>query len=95
MGSKFANVPLDEGTTIIFQQEALFGNYPVLYQKWRWEGVVAESFVFANEDIADLSDEALAKEVEESPMNKKNSRITFKKTDDGFTFVNFNFEVLE
>jgi hypothetical protein len=96
MGSKFANIPVDEDTIIIYQQEALLGNYSVLYQKWRWEYVVAESLIFANEDIADLSDEALTKEVKESPMmNKQNSRVTLKKTDDGFTFVNFNFEVLE
>ncbi len=96
MTSKFANIPVDEDTTIIYQQETLLGNYRVLYQKWHWENIVAESVIFANEDITDLSDEELAKEVKESPMmTKQNSRITVNKTDDGFTFVNFNFEVLE
>ncbi len=95
MGSKFANVPVDEGTKIIHQQEAQFGDYPVLYQKWCWDGIVAESLIFANEDITGLSVEALAKEVEHSPMNKQNSPITFKQSDSGFTFVNLNFEVLE
>jgi len=95
MSSKFACVPIEEDTKVIDQLEAMLGCYPVLYQKWHWDGIVAESFIFANEDIAGLSDEELEKEVKESPMCKENSRITVKRTDDGFTFVNFNFEVLE
>lgn len=90
---KFANVPKDEGTAIICQQETLFGDYPVLYQKWCWDGVVAESLIFANEDITGLSVEALTKAVAESPMNKLKSQITVKQSDSGFAFVNFNFEV--
>jgi hypothetical protein len=94
MNSKFANVPLEEDTTIVNQLEAILGIYPVLYQKWVWDGIAAESFIFANEDIASLSDEDLAKEVKESPMFDQYSQITVKRTDDGFTIVNFNFNVL-
>ncbi|WP_157844933.1 hypothetical protein [Methylocucumis oryzae] len=55
---------------------------------------MAESLIFANEDIVDLSIEALIKEVEQSSMNKQNLQITAKQSNSGFTFVNLNFEVL-
>jgi hypothetical protein len=93
MNSKFANVPVDEDTTIISQLEALLGSYPVLYQKWVWDGISAETIIFENLDIASLTDEELEKEVKSSPICRENSQITIKKTD-GFTFVNFNFDVL-
>ncbi|KJV06072.1 hypothetical protein VZ94_13680 [Methylocucumis oryzae] len=58
------------------------------------DGIMAESLIFANEDIVDLSIEALIKEVEQSSMNKQNLQITAKQSNSGFTFVNLNFEVL-
>ncbi|MDD2723001.1 MAG: hypothetical protein PHH59_03135 [Methylovulum sp.] len=93
MISKFANVPVDQDTTIIAQCESKFDCYPVLYQKWIWDGIAAESIIFANEDIPDLTDEELENEVKSSPIFREKSQITIKKTD-GFTFVNFNFDVL-
>lgn len=50
--SKFENVPVEEDTKIIFEQEATLGEYEVLYQKWFWDGISAESIIFANEDVA-------------------------------------------
>ncbi|MDP2904184.1 MAG: hypothetical protein Q8N96_13940 [Methylovulum sp.] len=93
MNSKFTNIPVEADTKIINQLEALLGSYSVLYQKWVWDGVAAESLIFANEDIPDLTDEELKKEVKNSPICWEKSQITIKKTD-GFTFVNFNFGVL-
>lgn len=93
MNNKFANISVEADTKIINQLEALLGSYPVLYQKWIWDGITAESIIFANLDIPDLTDEELEKEVKDSPICRENSQITIKKTD-GFTFVNFNFDVL-
>ncbi|MDP1615435.1 MAG: hypothetical protein Q8L68_06525 [Methylococcales bacterium] len=93
MNSKFANVPIEEDTTIVSQLEAMLGDYPVLYQKWVWGGIAAESIIFADEDIASLSDEQLENEVRGSPICRENTQVTIKKTD-GFTFVSFNFDLL-
>lgn len=43
-------------------------------------------------DIAGLSDEEIEREVKSSPLLKPDSSITMKKSESGFTFVNFNFE---
>ena len=90
--SKFENVPVEEDTKIIFEQEATLGGYEILYQKWFWDGISAESIIFANEDVAELKDNEIKAEVKESPLLKEGSSITLKRTESGFTFVNFNFE---
>ena len=92
MSNKFDAVPVENDTKIIFQIEAKLGEYDVLYEKWFWSGITAESIIFANEDIAGLSDEEIEREVKSSPLLKPDSSITMKKTESGFTFVNFNFE---
>jgi hypothetical protein len=92
MDGKFDSVQTDEGTTISFRTEATLGNYEVLYEKWSWDGIQAESIIFANVDIIDLNDKELEAEVKASPLVKPNSNITIKRSDSGFTFVNFNFE---
>jgi hypothetical protein len=92
MTDKFKNVPVEEDTRILFQTEATFGTYNVLYEMWTWEGISAESIIFASDDISDLTDDQLEREVRKSPLVKKGSAVTIKRLDAGFTFVNFNFE---
>ena len=92
MTDKFKTVPVEEDTRILFRQEAQFGTYEVLYEMWSWEGISAESIIFASDDISDLTDEELEQEVRKSPLVKKESAVTIKRLDSGFTFVNFNFE---
>lgn len=89
--SKFKNVPIEEGTKILSQQEAMFGEYEVLYQKWYWDGITAESIIFSSEDVSTLDDNAIEKEVRESPLVNSDSDVTFKRSDSGYVFVNFNF----
>jgi len=91
MSDKFKNVPVEEDTNIIFSLEAQFGNYEILYQKWSWEGVTAESLIFDSRDVADLTDEELIAEVKTSPLLKEESKVTLTRNDSGFVFVNFNF----
>jgi hypothetical protein len=95
MIEKFKNVPKEKGTVLITEQEAKLGDIDVLYQKWGWGLIMAESFIFCNEDVAQFNDEELKEEVKSSPMVKEDSLFTVKKSDSGFTFVNFNFENLE
>ena len=52
MNKKFEKVSLEKSTQIIFQTEAELGEYEVLYQKWYWDGVNAESIIFSSEDIS-------------------------------------------
>ena len=93
MANKFESVPVEEDTIILFQQEAKLGEYDVLYQKWFWEGITAESIIFANEDIVGIADNELEAKVRTSPRLKADSKITLKRSESGFTFVNFNFEI--
>lgn len=92
MSNKFDNVPNDIDTKIIIQQEATLGKYDVLYQKWFWDGITAESIIFDSKDVSDLNDVEIEAEVRESPLLKDDSAITIQKSDSGFVFVNFNFE---
>ncbi|PCD00949.1 hypothetical protein [Halopseudomonas pelagia] len=91
MSNKFESIPIDDDTNILVQVEAKLGDYEILYQKWAWESVVAESFIFKTEDVSNLSENELEKTVRESPLVKTDSKLTFSKTELGFTFVNFNF----
>jgi outer membrane scaffolding protein for murein synthesis (MipA/OmpV family) len=93
MTSKFYNVHVEEDTSIIFQTEATFGDHEVLYQKWQWEGITAESIIFVTEEIADIDDETLLNEIKASPLVQEESEITVKTSETGFTFFNFNFAV--
>lgn len=92
MTDKFVNVPVEKDTRIIFQLESKLGDYDVLYQVWTWDGVTAESIIFANEDVAGLSEETIKEEVITSPLAKKGSQLTVSRSESGFTFVNFNFQ---
>ena len=92
MTDKFKNVPVEEDTRILFRNEAKLGDYDVLYEMWSWEGISAESIIFASDDISALTDEELEQEVRKSTLLKKESAVTIKRLDSGFTFVNFNFE---
>ena len=56
---KFADVPVDEDTTVILEKIGMLGQYEVLYQAWSWEGINAESVIFFSEDVSELNDEEL------------------------------------
>lgn len=91
MSEKFKSVPVDEDTKILIDQPMKLGSYDVLYQKWVWEGVLAESFIFLSADVSALSDEELKEEARASAMIKANSKLTLSQSDSGYTFINFNF----
>ena len=92
MSQKFDGVPVEKDTRILFRQTAKFGKYDVLYEMWFWEGLKAESIIFATDDVSDMTDEKLEQEVRESPLVKEDSAVTIKRLAEGFTFVKFNFE---
>ena len=91
MSKKFDSVPVDEDTIILRNQETQLGEYDVLHQIWKWESIIAESIIFLDEDVVDLDDNEIEKMVTASPFFKK-GKATIKRSESGFTFVNFNFE---
>ena len=64
--------------------------YDVLYQKWHYDGVNAESLIFEDKDVSGLDDNEIEMNVRTSPLLSENSQITLVRSS-GFTFVNFNF----
>ena len=92
--SKFDNVPVENDVTILVEAEAMLGEYPILYQQWVWDGIEAESIIFATEDVAGLEDDEILKIVKKSLMVKEDSEMTIKRVS-GFCFVNFNFDTEE
>lgn len=92
MTNKFKNIPTEEDTKILSRQEKTIGEYIVLHEIWVWDGIYAESIIFANEDIEGLSDQEIEKMVRSLPILDENSDLTLTRTESGFTFVNFNFK---
>lgn len=91
MKDKFKDLPVEEDTQIIISAEAQIGTYDVIYQKWYWDGINAESVIFFNEDIKELTAEQIKHEVALcKELVKENSQMTYRKGE-RYTFVNFNF----
>ena len=93
MSSKFNDVPVEADTIILYSQGATLGPrpYEILYQKWFWDGITAESIIFADDDVSGLDDSEIEAEVRESPLVQADSKVTIARSP-GFTFVNFNFK---
>ncbi len=92
MIDKFKNVPVEADTKVLFRSITKFENIEALHEGWYWDGITAESLIFANEDIMHISHEELEQKIIASPLYKNDNGVTVKKSD-GFTFVNFNFVV--
>ena len=94
MLEKFKNIPLDEDTTILFNEQMKFGDLDCVYQIWRFDGILGgSSLIFAIEDVKGITDETIEIDLRESTLlTNKESSITFSfrnKTE--YLFVNFNF----
>jgi len=91
MNEKFKDLTVDTDTQILASVETKIEDYDVVYQKWHWDGIYAESIIFFNEDIEDLDEEQVRSQVsEKTTLLKENSQMTYKKGEI-YTFVNFNF----
>lgn len=90
MSCRFKDIPSDLDTRILFQQELPLGDYPVLYQKWSWDGLIAESIIFESDTVESFDDSKLCEIVSLAYPVRTNITVTRSKS--GFTFVNFNFE---
>jgi len=91
--SKFNNIPEDENTEIIFRAQVKFGDLDVVYEKWEWDGVLAESIIFDEDDVSEMNDDEIINQVKDSPRSE--SKIykgdpTIRHLS-GLVFVNLNF----
>ncbi len=91
MSDKFNNIPVEADTKILFSSPMKWGDLDIVYQRWYWEGINAESIIFLTEDVKELSDEELEADVRDGPLVRGDSQITIKRLEE-YTFVNFNFE---
>ncbi len=90
MSNKFENIPVEEDTKIIMSSPMRWGELDIVYQKWNWEGITAESIIFLTENIKEMDDAALEADVRNGPLVKSSSQVTIKRMEK-YTFVNFNF----
>ena len=90
MNDKFTELPREEDTKILFTSPMRWGELDIVYEKWKWEGIRAESIIFLSEDVNSLDDAALEADVRDGPLVRENSQVTIKRGEN-FTFVNFNF----
>jgi len=90
MNDKFNDIPVETDTKLLFRSAMKWGELDIIYEKWNWEGITAESIIFLNEDVKEMSDEALEADVRDGPLVREDSQVTIKRGEN-FTFVNFNF----
>ena len=91
--SKFNNIPEQKDTRIILREETRFRGFDVVYEKWKWDGILAESIIFHEDDVSGMVDDEIISQVKDSPLF--DSKIykgdpTIRHLS-GFVFVNFNF----
>ena len=91
MSDKFKNIPVEKDTKIIMSSSMKWGELEIVYQKWSWEGITAESIIFLSEDVREMDDEALEDDVRDGPLVREDSKVTISRGDE-YTFVNFNFK---
>lgn len=92
MPRNFDQLATDPDTEILSRKEMKFKNLDVVHEKWRWEGITAESLIFVSEDVKDLDDDEIKNMVMDFESFNYGSSMSLKRSNCGFTFVNFNFE---
>ena len=96
MMSKFNNIPEQKDTKIIFRAETRFGDFDVVYEKWEWDGTLAESIIFDEDDVSEMDDDEIINQVKDSPLfdDKIYTGDPTIRHNSGFIFVNFNFSII-
>ena len=61
--SKFNNIPEQKDTEIIFREETKFGDFDVVYEKWKWDGILAESIIFDEDEVCEMNDDEIVNKV--------------------------------
>ncbi len=66
--SKFNNIPEQKDNEIIFRAETRFGDFDVVYEKWEWDGILAESIIFDEDDVSEMDDDEIINQEKDSPL---------------------------
>lgn len=89
--NKFQNVPIEPDTRVLSRKPYTIGGYETLHERWSWDGVKGETLVFVSSEVSGLGDGELRELVTKSELFNADSQVTIKRSDSGYTFVNFNF----
>jgi len=89
MNDKFLNLPVEKDTKIKKTTHVRLCGFDALHQFWSWDGIIAESIIFFSADIENINEAEIIDIVK--IRFEVNSTLTFKQSDTGYTFVNFNF----
>jgi len=86
------NSDVDEDTTIIMTKGVHINNYIALHQKWKFDGLIAESLIFKTSQVQSLDKLQLISLVKQElpELIFTESEITYS-TNELHTFLNFNF----
>ncbi len=92
---KFENVPVEAETHILVELMHNINGIEVLFQTWRWGEYLADSIIFQDKDVEGMTEDEIVNLVRQDTTCRKDSKITFSQNGNGYTFVNFNFELDE
>ena len=90
--NRFEGVPVEEDTRLLSRTEMEIEGVPVRHENWSWDGVYGETLVFVSADVESKDTESLKAFARASGRVSRGSEITIKRSDSGYTFVNFNFD---
>ena len=89
--TKFQDVPKEPDTRVLSRKPYNVGGYEALHERWSWDGIKGETLIFVSSEVSSLGDANLRKLLSESELFEADSQVTIKRSDSGYTFVNFNF----
>jgi hypothetical protein len=90
--TEFSQVPVESDTTIFHQEIFTVEDYDARWEQWGWNGIKAETLVFIETQLAGMSDNALKGMVQADPRFTTSGPITLTRDNNGYAFVNFNFQ---
>lgn len=84
---------MDEGTEIRSLSMKTIGGIRCRYEKWYWDGIIAESLIFLMKDVAHLSDEDLAIMIRADDLYGvlAEDHTISRNEETGFVTFNYNF----
>lgn len=87
LSEKFAQIPVDADTRLLKpRREIKLNGIDALHERWSYEGVKAQSYIFCNEDIEGISQEEIVALIDEQ-------KYTYSKGEH-YTFLNFDFVIV-
>jgi len=81
---KFDTIPVEKDTRIISREQVKVGPYDAVLENWVWEGIIAKSYIFYNDNIEGVSQKELL-----ALAGKPDATYSRGET---YTLVNFDFE---